>query len=84
MVFRKLEVEFGTLAQEKISSLPYAVRFFVVQALQSFAGTPDELREKYYRQDHGFFEIGVGDVGHLLVNVDERRNTVEVLDFSEY
>jgi hypothetical protein len=47
MVFRKLEIEFGS-ALRKISGLSYPARFFVVQALQIFAGTSPDLREKYY------------------------------------
>jgi hypothetical protein len=80
MVFRKLEVEFGS-ALGKVSKLPYPTRFFIVQALQFFAGTPPDLRERYYRVEHGAFEIGVGDVGRLLVDVDEAESVVEVLDF---
>ena len=84
MVFRKLEIEFSSKAQELIFAAPYPVRFFIVQALQAFAGTSPELRERYYRQEHGYFEIGIGDVGRLLVDVDEKEEVVEVLDFIEF
>jgi len=83
MVFRKLEIEFGSVLK-KISALPYPARFFIVQALQFFAGTPPDLREKYYRLEHGAFEIGVGDIGRLLVDVDEKEQVVEVLDFMSF
>lgn len=84
MVFRKLEIEFSSYSLNKIRALPYAVRYFIVQALQSFAGTPEELRGKYYRQTHGAYELGIGDIGRLLVDVNEKKGVVEVLDFKGF
>jgi len=81
MVYRKLEIEFSSKSLQKINNLPYATRFFVVQALNFFAGTSQELREKHYRFDHDAFEIGIGDVGRLLVDVDEEEGVVRILDF---
>jgi len=81
MVYRKLEIEFSSKSLNKINALPYATRFFIVQALNFFTGTSQKLREKYYRLDHDAFEIGIGDIGRLLVNVDTNENIVEVLDF---
>jgi hypothetical protein len=71
MVYRKLDVEFSFCTEKNRRIALFCPLFHYTGT----SGTSPELREKYYRmEEHGDFEIGIADVGRLLVSVNTEEN----------